>query len=499
MSIPGLIFGLLDISAEFDDPVLAAKSRSFTLAWSRSLYFGAVLEAKTVDEILDRALERSARYCLIQAHGQLLMTPDKIDLWEVLASWLQQHEFLAAGRILQQEGAWYGLEHSPLLIDLEQYQRLGRPAFGEPLDEPRALIRPQAADQSPDPATERRCLDPSEGSESVIPALPGWHLVQASLEAGLAVRSFEPTWAQALLDLHPAGADQAAALGQYLGEGIAGFDTEATAAIWGPGERAFLATQRDLTRDLKSGVFVWNMESYADVDEPPEEREKPVSTLYCVAAGFKSNRILETHGFDENTRVVFFDYSPLGLEFRRLLLEEWDGEDYLEFLRFAFTELTSRGAFFCLWDDLGPDEIDWRDLEQRWQHELEAWGGANALRQHWVRFRKLEHTYLCANVLSQQDDLLQLIEDEPSPVIWWSNAFCSVYSNWFYTGAERQRIYEQFLAGLAARAPRLLLYGSSSENVSVNHVTAQRYYEWYRERGGDELEPAKLHRHEIRF
>ena len=39
---------------------------------------------------------------------------------------------------------------------------------------------------------------------------------------------------------------------------------------------------------------------------------KKVKKLYSVAAAFKPNMILETFGFDENTEIVFYDYSKNG-------------------------------------------------------------------------------------------------------------------------------------------------------------------------------------------
>jgi hypothetical protein len=84
-------------------------------------------------------------------------------------------------------------------------------------------------------------------------------------------------------------------------------------------------------------------------------------------------------------------------------------------------------------------------------------------------------------------------------VIWWSNAFFSVYSNWFYTAEERRRIYSNWIEALASKAPGLFLYGADSNNISVNFVKARDYWQWYREHGGDALQPGKRHRHELRF
>src|SRR5215469_14732308 len=75
------------------------------------------------------------------------------------------------------------------------------------------------------------------------------------------------------------------------------------------GGRGFLADIASLCAKAERGVFVLNYESYDDIPGPPAGFSPPVSTLYCVAAGLKPNRILETHGFDDASRVVFFDYS----------------------------------------------------------------------------------------------------------------------------------------------------------------------------------------------
>ena len=56
-----------------------------------------------------------------------------------------------------------------------------------------------------------------------------------------------------------------------------------------------------------------------------------------MAASFKPNMILNTFGFDEDTEVVFYDYSKQALAFKKMLLQHWDGQDYPKFLRWAKT------------------------------------------------------------------------------------------------------------------------------------------------------------------
>jgi len=458
----GLVFALLDTSATTPGAALAAKLRDLTISWSRFKYSGPILEGTDLDGLLARAAGAGYRYCLVQAWGHVLQevwTPEGRgggDFVTALAAWASEGDFLVAGRPDPAGGD--GLDPSCLLVDLDAYRRLGRPA--------------------------------------------GRELERAGAAAGLPVRRFPGHLAAGTARLAADGPHAASRLEAWLGPGLNGpdgLDVDEAARLWGEPAARFLANVRLLTANLPRGVFVWNIESYDDVGEPAAGSAGPLSTLYSVAAGFKPNWILESHGFDERTRVVFYDYSEAGLEFRRLLLNEWDGADYPAFLRHLFRRLPSSRAFYLLWDGATPEDLDWDDVEARWRQEIDRWGGESVLRAHWARYRRLRHEMVPCNLLEGGAPLLSRLRDEESALIWWSSAFFTIYSNWKLDAGRRQEIYGRWIERLARRAPRLLLYGASSNNISVNAVRAADYWEWYRENAGDELEPGRLHRVELRF
>jgi hypothetical protein len=503
MAIAGLTFGLLDTSADIADPLVARWARELTIGWARFKYFDDILEDTTVNGILNGALAGGSRYCLIQAHGHILSeiwhskSAESLDVMEALGDWIEHHDFFVTGYIVCAEQQWFGLDRRCLLVDLAHYHDLDHPAFDSPGAERSALIRGNA---HVNPAGTVDRLDPTDAVVTVVPRLPGWNFVQTSLAAGLPVHGFVPAIDDGMLYLAPDNPACAGELRRYLGRGIADFDSHQTGTGFvGPKERRFFNNIRTLTQNLPRGVFVWNLESYADIEQPPESFDPPLSALYTVAAGFKPNRILQTHGFDHRTRLVVFDYSPQGLEFRRRLHEEWHGDDYPGFLRYLFEKLPPSTAHYCLWEGATPENLNWNDVERRWQEELEAWGGEGALRDHWRRFRDLSVEYVLCNVLTEPERLLERVSDQRNAVIWWSNAFFSVYSNWHYTAGERQAIYRRWIEALSRRAPRLFLYGSDSNNISVNFVQAKAYWQWYRQEAGNELQPRKHHRHELRF
>src|SRR4029079_12982857 len=94
-----------------------------------------------------------------------------------------------------------------------------------------------------------------------------------------------------------------------------------------PDQREFLDVIARQTGNAQRGVFLWNIEPYADVVSDDADRPR-TATLYAVAAGFKPNAILQAHGFDAGTQVVFFDYSERALAIRRHIVEQWNGEDF---------------------------------------------------------------------------------------------------------------------------------------------------------------------------
>ncbi|MGA3239232.1 MAG: hypothetical protein ABSG03_23390 [Bryobacteraceae bacterium] len=261
----------------------------------------------------------------------------------------------------------------------------------------------------------------------------------------------------------------------------------------------FLQRLAWLSEQGARGVFVLNFESYRDIEVPPTSFHGPVSVLYSVGAGLKPNRILQTHGFDARTRVVYFDYSTQALEFRRLLRAEWDGRRYPDFLRSVFQKMPAPGTHYFLWPGANPDNLDWVEMDRLWATEVARWGGQDQIAAHWSRYRELDHEFLLCNILTGHDELLEHIGDQRGSVIWWSNAFCTIFSACHYTLEEKQELYESWIRKLASKAPGILLYGSDHSNSPVNCLGAAEYWKSYQEAGGDSLGERRLYRHAMRF
>jgi hypothetical protein len=208
--------------------------------------------------------------------------------------------------------------------------------------------------------------------------------------------------------------------------------------------------------------------------------------------------ILVSLGFGPETKVVFFDYSPAALRVRKLLIEEWDGDDFPRFVKRLFQRLPEPEAFYQMWPGATPESIDWGDIEQLWEGETRKWGGAHAFRTHWEEYRRLGHEFIECDVLTEPEKVFAKVAPEANSVVWWSNAFFTVYGNWHGTPAQCWRSYERWVAGLAAKGPGMFLYGADPDNVSVNDVRAAAYLGQLREHRRDPLVPRKPCKHAIR-
>ncbi len=453
-----LIVGVLDTRGRLGDPALEAKLRDFTLSLCRFDYDGPLVESASVDELLAAACREGGRYCLVQAHGHTMVRhgdrrqSTHTNLVKALSTWLPEHDFLVAGRRIDGGDSGYGLDELCFVVDLDTYRELGRPRFT--------------------PAADGR------------PTLPGCGLVAASLAAGKPVLGFTETVERCGLDLRPRSAAERASIERFGGAGILDF-TDGEAANGSPLRqdwRQFLAYVREQAQHAKRGIFLGNFESYRDVEVPPAGFRGPVTGLYAVAAGFKANRILHTHGFDRETRMVFFDYSPLALDLRRILVEEWDGVDYPAFVARIADRLPD--AFYQLWGNLWatqPGALDMEMLGGIWDRELAIWGGAQAFAEHWSRYREIPHLYLHCDLFAAPAPLLAALAPGDGEVMWWSNAFHSLNGVWFYDREDRHQIYRRWLQSLAAIHPDLLLYGTDVDNLDLGGTRLADHQRAYRE------------------
>lgn len=500
MSATDLVFGLLDNSKKIGDPEVAAKFRDLTISWSRYGYHGRMIEAGSVDEIVALASQTRNRYCFIQTYGHVisekwLLTQglERTDFHSALSNWIRQNDFLATGALVGDAKGYFGFRSDYLLVDLETHRKLGAPSFARPA--PSLSTFPKAS--TDDDGETIRSVRAAGGTWRGAPAYEGCQWVAASLDAGKPVSALPREVCDFAHDLGAGDAELTDRMADRLGDGI---DREgADDTLLTSSQRGLIQSIRRQAAGAKQGVFLWNIEPYTDVETRPADFTAPVTELYSVAAGFKPNRILETHGFDESSKVCFFDYSRNALDIRRFMLREWDGRDYPSFCRRVFEAFPPPETFYQLWDDASPEQLRDDQVARAWESELSRWGGPDAFASHWQRYRELAHDFVCVDMVGEPERLIERIDGGDGTVIWWSNAFFTMFSNWFRSLDERRDAYRAFIDGLAAKAPRIVVYGSDDTNANVNGIRVGDYRELFHQAMPTPLAPAATYGTEIRM
>lgn len=462
------------------------KLREITIAWSRYGYHGAFIEGNHIDDVLKKAASTNYAYCLIQTAGHVIDEQWYLPHWQKkgfyqsLKDLMNDTEFLVSGQCYHNDNVGTGLKKDCLLVNLEKYKMLGQPAFGNADDnnhDDQAMIKAQQ-------------------KESFMANCDGWNFIQQSLEYNLPIKHFTEDFNRCRFDLsEQADCNQFV---QLIGSIVN--DVEIMNQLTND-QRDFFNNIKKQLRHAQNGIFLLNIEPYDDLIKQQEKQPSSpnLDALFSVAAGFKPYRILYTQGFKDNTSVVFFDYSQKALDIKKYMIENWDGKNFVGLVKKLFTRYPQGEVFYQLWFETTPDNIDWYDMEQLWQNELSKWGGEEAFSQHWQQCKKLPHQYVHCDLLKDRNALLDLIKAHSHSYIWWSNAFFTIYSHWFYSAAERKKQYLHWIEDLSRAAPECMINGADQNNIAVNGLNASQYYEQFNQKFNDELIPQALHHTDIQF
>lgn len=479
MTIPeslGLVFGFWDRSELIKNDFVAKRSRDLSMMYLNSCFPGiSKIEHTNVDLILQTAAQSNARWCLVQSHGHMIL---RFDFYRELEKYLNdpaRPNFLVLGHILDRKSEFFEIHHQCFLVDLENYRRLGRPAFGTPSSQSRTLDVPH---RSPDnfhddytPPWLRPAASPEKREYSAV--RDGWNMIDASLRAGLEVPNFTGPLRNFKHFLYPEA-----------------YTSDFERALKSPevkpdyelndGQRRFLSGMRQNWQGCRSSIFIFNTDDLRWVQKYTTGETK-LDGLYAVASGFRALKILQVNGFTPQTEVTYFDYSAAALEFRKKLNATFDGRDFIAFLRKhendyimgnyqarprAAESIEIGDAHFA---ERLPEKPDYARLEQNWINTIDAFGGAQAFTELWNATNRLSHRYIEADLFDTPSKVSNLIQsDERANIlVWWSNSFATESTHTFMPLERIDRAYENFEYVLRNRQGTTYADGTTSRNRGV--------------------------------
>jgi hypothetical protein len=206
-------------------------------------------------------------------------------------------------------------------------------------------------------------------------------------------------------------------------------------------------------------IFVFNSENDADL---PALRYRPgLDTAFMLASGFKTNRILETLGFHDRTKLVVYDYSAPALMLRRMMVEEWDGRDFAGF--FASARPRIDAAFPAGVGYLpGPMLKDKDAVTREFQREAASVFTTEAQwLSHWNRYRQLPHVYVEVDVIADRSGAKAMIaaHGRGAAVLWMSDMFNSPNAVGKFSWSRRRLAFDVIADALGAHTTSDLILG----------------------------------------
>ena len=139
----------------------------------------------------------------------------------------------------------------------------------------------------------------------------------------------------------------------------------------------------------------------------------PINNLISVCAAFRPYLILHKSGFDTNTKVKFIDYSQISLDFKKWLVDHWDGVDIFN----AVTQFEQTIGKPISWNK--PFH---KSYEESLNEVIQKFGTKNEWLEFWSNYRKLKHEYYLIDLVTEVNRLEDLI-DEGQNYIYFSNSY----------------------------------------------------------------------------
>lgn len=397
---------------------------------------------KNINGVLNKALELGYDFCIVMAVGNFINSPN---FFRYIESWIEKTDFFITGHIIDKEsnnsqnnsdGHYWGLHKQCLVVNLKYYKEFGCPNWGDSFADEEIIEVAKANRAKTDIHDDYTpiFLEPTNETQVCTPYVDGWNFINISLKQGLKVYNFHPKIRMTKRYAYPNKSVEV------------------------------LREQLNWINNILTGatecVFFWNTESYVTVNKL---KLPNINKLYSVAAGFKPNFILECSNFTENTEVVYFDYSKQALAFKKLMLEQWDGYDYPNFLYKVKSKYHINETFGA--------STEGKSYQDLWGLELQNWKNKD-LRSHWVKYKKLKHTFIHCDILQNPEKVIKHITNDNNSVIWWSNAFHTVTAHYTKSLEELTNHYvKNWLEPIHDKNPSLIVLGNDYLNKQLEGIS----------------------------
>ena len=132
------------------------------------------------------------------------------------------------------------------------------------------------------------------------------------------------------------------------------------------------------------------------------------------------------------------------------MIEHWDGDDFPRFVNQLFEDLSHIPKRFINFGTTSrPRPFSMKISDAYGSASLRGGKAPNDSKTIGNDIASSNTNSFVCDLLSNPSPLLDQMQPEPNAIVWWSNAFFTMYGNWRCCVEDRQTSYERWIEQLA--------------------------------------------------
>ncbi len=444
--------GILDISRDISNSFIRKKTFDMTF-WmvNQSLSNGLCTYSgfnSRISELLNQSINNGNKICIILAQGMMAPKLYRI-LNKSVEYYKHKNNFFVIGHIMAKKGRYPGLHRQMLIVNLNTWKNLGSPEFDEQgvfWDRKQEYKNYKISEETMSADYTPAWIENDEGYQIVSEVEDGANWIDIACRNNIRIDNFDFEIRDCKAFLYPyENSDRL----EYVWKNLQ--DENEIDKIENFTQRAWIRKLAYQEFIEKNRVYAYNTERLSG--EGIRSPEK-IDAIFSAAAGFKTIKLLDNNGFHDNTVVTYYDWCRASLDFKKHLLESWNGLDFDKWLiehdlKYNFSS-TYRGNY-----------------KEFWEQEIKKeFGTKEKFKELWDRYSKLKHNFLIIDIVTEPEKLFQEIDQyKGNRVLWTTNIWPTMMLHW---NVDIDQIEEKYLNFEKLIPNDLILYGQDYLAVDLN-------------------------------
>lgn len=378
-----------------------------------------VLVGHNEDALLAQASNYNSKYAVVFSTGTEFIT--RYVFFDLLEKLCQEEEFFIMGHVLDRNEFYYELHHQCYVVNLNLFKELGCPVIGrEEFFSPHIQLEPSRSQENYHDAHTPVWVKAGTLEKEYAHKAHGWNILSLAFKKNLPVKVFTEEFRESKKHYYP---ENEASFFNEVNYAYARFNFCSGLAIY----------------PINSESMSWDK-----VDGPIEQLVVPASGLGWIEH-------LYYIGYNENTVVKFFDYSPSTLEYVRDVVN-WDGKDYTTFFKNHFNNKygylkNGNSVIYC-----GP-----QDIEKEWNEFVSVFDWPIL----WADIKsKVKFEFHLVNLLDTSANFDWISATQGTTLINISNIYNYIGTSSFYSLKQRLNAENHIINNLKEINPDMYVHVS---------------------------------------